>query len=207
MTDYIDFYTESELDDLFSDIYEIEGVRKIKELSRQLRTFFNYKAEVIQFRFRSNVPSNHDPNKSCSNNTFYTQKQKIESLSHEFISLLKSIKRDDSTLEQEIYYLHFDKNPIRLNKLSNVTEKISSLIHSFSEGSIHDHPKFLKFIVILSKNIIFVKKCLNAEFYAFYDELEINYGNLGKELRDLIGEVSGMKNASSTKLREERLLS
>ncbi|MHA1104357.1 MAG: hypothetical protein ACTSPN_01415 [Promethearchaeota archaeon] len=198
MTDYIDFYTESELDDLFSDIYEIEGVRKIKELSRQLRTFFNYKAEVIQFRFRSNVPSNHDPNKSCTNNTFYTQKQKIESLSHEFISLLKSIKRDDSTLEQEIYYLHFDKNPIRLNKLSNVTEKISSLIHSFSEGSIHDHPKFLKFIVILSKNIIFVKKCLNAEFYAFYDELEINYGNLGKELRDLIGEVSGMKNASST---------
>ena len=207
MTDYIDFYTESELDALFNDIYEIEGVRKIKELSRQLRTFFNYKAEVIQFRFQSNVPSNYDPNKSCTNNTFYTQKQKIESLSHKFISLLKSIKRDDSTLEQEIYYLHFDKNPIRLNKLSNVTEKISSLIHSFSEGSIHDHPKFLKFIVILSKNIIFVKKCLNAEFYAFYDELEINYGNLGKELRDLIGEVSGMKNASSTKLREERLLS
>jgi hypothetical protein len=37
MNDNIDFYTESELDVLFSDIYEIEGVSNINELSRQLR--------------------------------------------------------------------------------------------------------------------------------------------------------------------------
>lgn len=207
MTDYSDFYTESEIDALFNDIYEIEGVRKIKELSRQLRTFFNYKAEVIQFRFQSNVPSNHVPNKSYTSSTFYTQKQKIESLSHELISLLKNIKRDDSTLEQEIYYLHFDKNSTRLNKLSNVTEKIFRLIHYFSEGSIHNHPKFLKFIFTLAKNIIFVKKCLNAEFYTFYDELEINYGNLEKELGDLLREIPSLKNRSSMKHREGGLLS
>lgn len=33
---------ESEYDEIFNNWYEIEGVRKIKELSRQLRTFFNY---------------------------------------------------------------------------------------------------------------------------------------------------------------------
>ena len=52
MTDYIeDPYIGSEYDDIFNDWYEIEGARKIKELSRQLRTFFNYKAEVIRYRF------------------------------------------------------------------------------------------------------------------------------------------------------------
>jgi len=58
MTDYIDdsdFGTE--YDEIFNDWYEIEGARKIKELSRQLRTFFNYKTEVIRYRFRSNLIS------------------------------------------------------------------------------------------------------------------------------------------------------
>ena len=44
MTHYIeDSDFRSEYDEIFNDWYEIEGIRKIKELSRQLRTFFNYK--------------------------------------------------------------------------------------------------------------------------------------------------------------------
>lgn len=81
MSDYIDFYTESELDDLIDDIFEIEGVNRIKELSRQLRTFFNYKAELIQFRFQPDVPKDHFPNKISTNCKFHTQKREIESLS------------------------------------------------------------------------------------------------------------------------------
>jgi len=56
MTHYIDDpYIESEYDEIFNEWYEIEGIRKIRELSRQLRTFFNYKAEVIRYRFRSKI--------------------------------------------------------------------------------------------------------------------------------------------------------
>jgi hypothetical protein len=207
MTDYIDFYTESELDDLIDDIFEIEGVNRIKELSRQLRTFFNYNAEMIQFRFLANVPKNNFPKKDSTNSRFYSHKRELESLSQEFISLLNSIKRDDTTLEQEINYLHFDKNLTKLNKLSTITEKIWSLKHSLSEQGIHNHPKFLKFIVVLAQHVCFVKKCLNAEFYPFYEELVINYCNLEKELSDLLEEIPSIKNRSIIKLREEELLS
>jgi len=206
MTDYIDYYTESEFDVLFSDIYENEGVSKIKELSRQLRTFFNYKAEVIQYKFRAYVPSDNSSNTNCTNNQFYTQKREIELLSQEFISLLSNIKRDDTTLEQKIYYLHFDRNLMHLKKLSSVTDKIWNIIHSISEQGIRDHPKFLKFIVLLARYGCFVKKCLNAEFYPFYEELEINYCNLEKKLNVLFGDGLSVKNSNTIKLREEGLL-
>lgn len=207
MNDNIDFYTESELDVLFSDIYEIEGVSNIKELSRQLRTFFNYKAEVIQFRFQANVPFNHIPKNNCAKSKFYIQKQEIESLSQEFISLVNSIKRGGTTLEQELYYLHFEKNPTRLKRLSRVVEKIFTLIHELSEKNIHDHPKFLKFIMVLAQHAFFVRKCLNAKFYSFYEELETNYQNLEKELEYLLEDVPNVKNTSSKQQREERLKS
>ncbi len=52
MNDYIeDTSFESEFDETIGNLYEIEGLKKIKELSRQLRTFFNYKTEVIKVRF------------------------------------------------------------------------------------------------------------------------------------------------------------
>jgi hypothetical protein len=79
MTDYIDFYTESELGGSIDDILEIEGINRVKELSRQLRTLFNYKAEVIQYRFQVTAPSNHDLKSNCAISKFYTQKREIES--------------------------------------------------------------------------------------------------------------------------------
>lgn len=207
MTDYIDFYTESELGGSIDDILEIEGINRVKELSRQLRTLFNYKAEVIQYRFQVTAPSNHDLKSNCAISKFYTQKREIESLSQEFISLLNNIKRDDTSLEQEIYNLHFKKNLKKLQNLSYVTEKIFTLIHVFSEDNIHDHPKFLKFIVVLTQHLCFVRKCLNVECYPFYEELEINYRNLEKELEYLLGDVLNVKNTSSKQKREERLIS
>ncbi len=107
MTDYIDdsdFGTE--YDEIFNDWYEIEGARKIKELSRQLRTFFNYKTEVIRYRFRSNLISLD--NKSTTK--FLTRKQKVESLSHEFITLLKKIKKQGHSLEEGIQSLYYENN-------------------------------------------------------------------------------------------------
>ncbi len=195
-------YIESEYDDIFNDWYEIEGVRKIKELSRQLRTFFNYKTEVIRYRFRSSpiIVENY------TNTKFFSQKQKIESITYEYITMLKKLKKNAQTLEQGIRSLFFGNNKIQLKNLSEITEKLFMLLHYFSEESLHDHPKFLKFNVILAKNICLVKKCLYAQYSEFFEELEINYNNLEGELEDLIGTAPVEKEQSKKQL-EERLTS
>jgi len=204
MTHYIeDSDFSSEYDNIFNDLYEIEGVRKIKELSRQLRTFFNYKTEVIRYRFRSN--SNSLENETTTK--FLTQKQKVESTSHEFITLLKIVKKHGQTLEEGIRSLYYENNKSHIYKLSTLTEKLSILIHIFSEESIHDHPRFLKFIVVLVKNICLVKKCLHAQFSEFYGELEINYNNLEGELESLLEKKPSVKTKKPTKQLEGRLTS
>ena len=194
-------YIESEYDDVFNDWYEIEGVRKIKELSRQLRTFFNYKTEVIRYRFRSSpiIVENYTDTK------FFSQKQKIESITYEYITMLKKLKKSTQTLEQGIRSLFFGNNKIQLKNLLEITEKLFMLLHYFSEENLHDHPKFLKFNVILAKNICLAKKCLYVQYSEFFEELEINYNNLEGELEDLIGTMSDEK--ESKKQLEERLTS
>jgi hypothetical protein len=203
MTHYIeDPYLESEFEENFNDLYEIEGIKKIKELSRQLRTFFNYKTEVIRYRFRSSLI----PAKNYTNTKFFSQKQKIESFTYEFITILKKIKKPAQILEQGIRSLFFCNNKIQLKNLSEITEKLFILLHSFSEENLHAHPKFLKFNVILAKNICLVKKCLYAQFSEFFEELEINYSNLEGELEELI-ETTPVEKEQSKKQLEERLTS
>ena len=203
MTNYIeDSYIGSEYDDIFNEWYEIEGARKIKELSRQLRTFFNYKTEVIRYRFRPtpNLAEND------TNTKYFSRKQEIESLTREFIILLKHFKKNEQTLEQGIQTLFFDNNKLQISKLSVITEKLSMLLHYFSEESLHIHPKFLKFSVTLAQRLCLVKKCLNARFSEFFEELKINYNSLEVELEDLI-EVTPIKKKQSKKQLEERLTS
>ena len=204
MSDYTeDPYFELEFEELINECYEIEGVRKIKELSRQLRTFFNYQAQVIRYRFRSNIfPAENDTTAK-----FFTQKQKIESLTREFISLLKKFKKNGQTIEQGIQSLYFENNKFQISKLSAITEKLFMLIHHFSEESIQNHPNFLRFIAILAQDICLVKKYLYAQFSKFYEELELNYNNLEGELEILVERAPGVKNRKSKKQLEERLTS
>jgi hypothetical protein len=121
MTNYIedsDFGLEYE--EIFNDWYEIEGARKIKELSRQLRTFFNYKTEVLRYRFRSspNLTENY------TNPKFISQKLEIESLTHEFILKLKNLKKNTQTLEQGIRSLFYSNCKTPLNVLLEITENL-----------------------------------------------------------------------------------
>jgi len=204
MTDNIEeYYIELEYEEIFSDWYEIEGARKIKELSRQLRTFFNYKAEVIRYRFRpSPIFTEND-----ANTLYYTQKQEIESLTREFMTLLRKIKKNGLSLEQGIKSLFFDNCKTSLYKLSEITEKLSILLHYFSEVSLHNHPRFLKFIVVLAQKIFLVKKCLNAQFSEFLEELELNYNGLERELEILLENSPSVKIKKPKKQFEERLTS
>jgi hypothetical protein len=120
--------------------------------------------------------------------------------------MLKKLKKNAQTLEQGIRSLFFSNNKIQLKNLSEITEKLFMLLHYFSEESFHDHPKFLKFNVILAKNICLVKKCLYAQYSEFFEELEINYNNLEGELEDLIG-ITPVEKEQSKKQLEEKLTS
>ncbi len=197
-----DPYFETEFEEIFNEWYEIEGVRKIKELSRQFRTFFNYKTEVIRYRFRSNLA----PTENFTNTNFFTQKQKIESLTLEFITMLRKMKKTAQTLEQGIRSLFYNNNKSQFNQLSEITDQLFILIHYFSEESLHSHPKFLKFIILLAQDICMVKKCLYAQFSEFFEELEINYSNLEKELNILV-ERTLVEEKKFEKQLEEKLTS
>jgi len=105
-----------------------------------------------------------------------------------------------------IQSLFFDNCKTSIYKLTEITEKLSMLLHYFSEESLHTHPKFLKFSVTLAQHLCLVKKCLNARFSEFFEELEINYNNLEVELEDLI-EVTPIKKKQSKKQLEEKLTS
>lgn len=204
MTDYIegsDF--ELDYDDYINIWFEIEGVGKIKELSRQLRTFFNYRMAVIRYRFQSDL----NPLEKRLNTTDFTQKRKLESLSYEFIAVLKEVKHEGYPLEDGIRSLYYDNKKAEFDKLSAISEKISNLIHYFSEKNIHHHPRFLKFIVVLAQNISLVKKCLNTQFNEFFSELEINYNGLERELESLLETTPDMKIIKPIKRLEERLIS
>ncbi len=204
MTVYFEnFDFESEYNEIFSGWYEIKGVRKIKELSRQLRTFFNYKMAVIRYRFRSDLNSLEEE----LNITSLTQKKSLESLSYEFLTLLKKIKHEGYPLEDSIRLLYCENNEAQIDKLSAIMEKISILIHYFSEESIRDHPRFLKFIVVLAQNISMVKKCLYTQFSEFYRELEINYNSLEQELERLLEKTPDMKSKKPIKQLEKKLIS
>jgi len=197
--DIEDPYYESEIEDIFNDWYEIEGLRKIKELSRQFRTYFNYKTEVIRYRFGPNL----NPHENSTSFNFNSQKQKIETLTHEFITFLKIIKKNAQTLELGIRSLFFDNNKSQLKKLLEITEQLFSLIHYFSEQSLHCYPKFLKFIILLAQVTCLVKKCLFAQFSEFFEELEINYSNLEGELEDIIETTPIEKKQSKKQTRGE----
>ena len=204
MTGYIeDLYDDLEYDEIFNDWYEIEGVRKIKELSRQLRTFFNYKTEVIRYRFHSSskITENH------TNTKFISQRQRIESLSHEFIIILKRLKERTQSVEEGIKSLFSESTKTQYKKLSEITEKLLLLFHYFSEESIHDYPRLLKFITILAQNIYRVKKGLHPQFREFYEELEINYNDLERELESLLEKSPNVKVEKPIKQLEERLTS
>ncbi|MHA1457678.1 MAG: hypothetical protein ACTSR5_17190, partial [Promethearchaeota archaeon] len=100
-----------------------------------------------------------------TNTKYYSRKQEIESLTREFIILLKKLKKNGQTLEQGIQSLFFDNNKTPLNKISEITEKLSTLLHYFSEESLHTHPKFLKTLDI-DRNAI----------YLHFKNLELGFG-------------------------------
>ena len=182
-------YIEYDSDDIPYSLYEIHGVNKIRELSRQLRTFLNYKTAMIQYRFRPKTATYPDR----VDEKYKETERSLKQLASKFIKLLANIRGNgfsyEIELERLVFNLAYDKiRKSLLTELKYVTQKLFTTIHALSEQEIHLHPKFLKFIANLTQEACTVFKILNNWASGFYEELRVNYVQLHDELTVLIPE-------------------
>ncbi len=198
-----DPYIKYDADDIPYSLYKLHGVNKIRELSRQLRTFLNYKTATIQYRFRPKVITYPDRLGIKYNQT----KENLKHLASKFIKLLSTIRGNGVSYEDELKRLiiSLSEDKIRkslLTNLKDVTQKLFTTVHALSEQEIQLHPKFLKFIANLSQEACKVLKILNGWASGFYEELRVNYLQLHDELTLLIPEELAEKTAT----RKQRYL-
>jgi hypothetical protein len=179
--------------------YEIYGINRINELSRQLRTFLNYKAATIQYRY-------HRKTSACYNKEENGSDLRFKQLASKFIKVLSKIKGNGVSYEIELRRL-FD---LVLNKVSrtqiielrSITEQLFTHIHLLSEQEIHLKPLLFKFILDLSQEACRVYNILNSWASGYYVELSLNYSLLYDELDELILLKQGEKNV----LKKHRIL-
>lgn len=185
-------YLDFEDYDIVPGLYEVEGVRKITELSRQVRSLLNLKTNTIRYRFRSNS----NISAKLKDVKFYENKKQFESLALKFIKLLNKIngisRRD---IEEEIQFLFYQINIKRnhsskflLKELEDLTFQIFMKIHYFSEQVLFDHPSFLKTLIQIAIQACKTRKNMNHAFSEFYAELGENYHNLEKEFISIVPE-------------------
>jgi len=189
-----------EVDDILLGWYETKGVRKITELSRQVRSLLNLKTNTIIYRFRSksNISTKLQDTK------FYENKKQFELLALRFIKLLNKINGiSRRELEEEIqillYQVTIKRNQVSkslLKELEDLTLQIFMKIHYFSEQDLYGHPLFLKSLIQLAIEACKTHKIMNHTSSVFYAELGENYHNLEKEFTSIVLE-NRIKNVKS----------
>ena len=173
----------------FFDWHYTEVSERINELSRQLRSFFNYKTAVIQLRYSSpqnfEIVSTRKPvleleGKLALSFSQYTSKLRLlglkeDMLAEKLLILLEKVKIQLNSPEINI-----------LKEIKNLTSKIWRIIHMLSEFEIHDYPRLLK-VVIQITSLLCSTECVFSElFFEFYRELRENYLLLGKDLAGIL---------------------
>ncbi len=187
--DYDYPYVEDELDDMPNKIYEVYGVNKIKELSRQLQTFLNYKTATIQYWF---TPKNNlRPNRMIKQ--LKEAKNTLEDQVSKFLRLLSKFKGEsyEPKLKMLVKNLNLtnDRQAIRLKTdLNSITQELFTSIHILSEQDLHLYPELLKFISKLTQELCNVSSIINNWAEGFYEELRLNYSQLYEELSLIVPE-------------------
>lgn len=199
--DYITFFEQGENDD-FSDWYSLEGSESLFELSRQFRTFFNYKYLIIRSKFSEINKST----KISNNNKIFSCKNSIFNLSSQLINLLNEIGVENGNIIEKIQILQqkVGRVPTKpdiflLKKIKFLAEEIWENLHIISELELHYHPKLLKIAISIANIVSSVKGPYNLILLDFFIELRRNYLQLEKEI-----EISNSVNIDSERSNEKR---
>jgi len=201
LEDYITFFEQSD-DEYFSDWYSLEGNENLNELSRQFRTFFNYKCQIIRSKFLEINKST----KSTNNDRIFSCKKTIFNLSSQLINLLSEIGIENGNiiekiqiLMQKVGRLPTQPDILLLKKIKVLAEEIWENLHIISELELHNHPKLLKIAISIANILSSVKGAYNLILLDFFIELRRNYLQLEKEI-----EISNPNSIKSEKYNEKR---
>ncbi len=173
-------YLDYDDDDHFLNWYNIECVKTISDLSRQVRTLLNYRAVIIYQRLCSNAVS-HDHTAIVK---FKGKKEKFESLALKFIKLLNKLKDYGDVKDGYQYLLKFrnKSNSSFLKDLMNLTNQLFTFIHYFSEDNKFLRIPFLKVVVRIAQEACKTQMYLKEQQFEFFKELSENYKSLENEI-------------------------
>jgi hypothetical protein len=197
-------YLEYDEENEFIEWYSIEGAERISELSRQLRTFINFKKAIIHLRFSRS--KNH--NRMSKDDLITKYESNLITSTLRFITLLKMVGIDDGVIVEKIRILinKLQKNPnkIEINQLKEINflcNKIWKLLHILSELEINNHPQLISKAIKISSISCEVKNALFPLFSDFYSELKKNYLQLDNELSCLLR----LKNKHYIKIKKKKI--
>ncbi len=183
-------YLDENVDDQIIEWHSIEGAERIKELSRQLRTFLNYKASMIYLRFSRSQNCDVVKNRDI----IIKNERELNANTSSLLAILKEIGVYNGNLIIDKIQDLFEKirrlpNNIDIDRLKNIKAKnknIWVLIHILSELEIHHHPRLLNRIMNISCIICEIQSVLFYPFSDFYYELKRNYLLLAEEMSALL---------------------
>ncbi len=173
-------YIDYDDDEFSPNWYNIECVKTISDLSRQIRTLLNYRAAIIYHRLRSNDISHEN----IPNIKFQEKKEKFEILALKYIKLLNKLK-DYGDVEdgyQNLLKFRNKSNSSFLKDLLNLTNQLFTFIHYSSEDNELLRIPFLKVVVRIAQEACKTQMNLKEQQFEFFKELSENYKSLENEI-------------------------
>jgi hypothetical protein len=185
---------ETEESTEFLDWCSLEGSERINELSRQLRSFLNFKCETIRMRFsKSSRSESYRKEPVNTLNPIRKWERDLTSLFSQFTNLSKKIGIVDGNIAEMIMKLienvknkSLEINNKHLIEIRNLSKKIWVVLHNLSELEIHRHPRLLNVVIQIASLLCSSESLFFSPFSDFYLELKVNYLQLEGELSNLI---------------------
>lgn len=194
---------ETEVTSEFLDWYSLEGSDRIFELSRQLRSFLNYKCEIMRIRFSKSNRS--EP--ITMQNPIKIRERDLALLFSQYSALLEKIGIVDGKIAEKIIELiekvktkslEIDKKHFK--EIKTLSKKIWNVLHILSELELHRHPRLLNVIIQIASLLCSSESVYFSPFSDFYHELKLNYLQLEGEISKLIPIADEMRKEKKKKL-------
>jgi len=194
LVDFHDIFSNTSLldydeDSKFIECYLVEGSMRIDELSRQLRTFLNYKSAIIRFRYSNSSEVDNILKKE----PIMKLEFELSSLFHRYVNLLKKIGIEDGIIMEKVLILiekvkaqpsGFEIN--LLKEIKHLGVEIWKRFHILSELELQSHPQLLNVVIRIAGILCNAEGAFFSPFSDFYRELKQSYLQLEVELSGLL---------------------
>ncbi len=193
----------------FCEWYSTEGSARISELSRQLRTFLNYKCAVIRARFSRERKDEG----SLKKDPIMTLKNDLFSFCSRYTTLLNMIGVEGKTVTEKILILmarvkahkkEFEINLLR--ELRQLGDDMWKIIHVLSECELHQHLQLLNITLKIAGILCSAESAIFWTFLRFYEELKLSYRQLDNEMSGLVRKNDEMQFNAKEKERKVKIL-